>query len=811
MMRTLRPLIFFFLASLLGGWPALSCANEDPLRLWVMTNGPAKIEVVYGPAEINSFIKEMRESHGIIIENTVLDLMIPIDSNRNFTLANFVIDNFFFAQLARFVKTENDGRPVAVEFIRWEDVYRRHNELKDPKTVEKIPDVIQIGSTVLAASSPVLSTVPWFIDARVIYYHKDLISDKSVFEDWDSFMNLCRHWPSSNPKMMVFPMALDWNAIHNIAPWIWAGGGDIIRVERNGILPFKTVIDRPEAYRGIDYLQKISQAGCAAFDEAGVGEIGDDVILRKKYASIISGPWLLKRLGPDWKQRFGIAALPAGPAGSIPFVGGSRLGILKYAKGRGHLERATQLVRFLTDSAPQFEFAVETGFPPANRDALRLYSNFLGSPAFEKSIQNGRSYAPIPGWGEFLESISFRDQIWRLWHDIAAGKSEAVLKKSLQTAARDIRMHAYTVVAKKYLPVAGLLLCGLLGLSGWRYTHVCRRHRMLLQENLRIAEELRKIRDEKRVVGPQPVDNFYIKWDGALTINGKEVVFDNALQARRLIAHMVRIALIGQSSVHCLWGYPLFGWRASGLKSEPARLFNTAVAKVNAPLKKLGLPPLLASEGRGSQSWHLVWDPSTLIKYSDIGKAENGIPAAARSRQVIEEEMTRFKTGITELSGMVAVNPAALAEKIRMESRLTQMEDIHRHYFGERQPKVSLQLKTAIKALRNARQTALNLKETGTPRQAIWGEMVQDENFLRLIASPVIDRTLRNIYNNAIKGNEDYRMAQLALVWLLENEDSTRILFGTSNEGEFANKLKTQLTHQLTLLSKELAALPEYD
>ncbi len=88
--------------------------------------------------------------------------------------------------------------------------------------------------------------------------------------------------------------------------------------------------------------------------------------------------------------------------------------------------------------------------------------------------------------------------------------------------------------------------------------------------------------------------------------------------------------------------------------------------------------------------------------------------------------------------------------------------------------------------------------------------MVQNENFLRLIDLPIIDRTLKNIYNHAINANEDYRLTQLALIWLLENEESAQILCGITNEGEFAQTLKGQLTGQLILLTKELATLPEY-
>ena len=143
------------------------------------------------------------------------------------------------------------------------------------------------------------------------------------------------------------------------------------------------------------------------------------------------------------EDRFGIAAVPAGPKGQFTFLGGSSIGIFKSSK---HPAEAIALLKFLSGEAAQVRYATLTGLLPAaaaQYDELLLELDPIRG-AFVEQMQHGRAYPSIAQWGDI--EIILRDGLNEVW---AIGKKpgtydKAAIKRRLDEMAKTIDglMHA---------------------------------------------------------------------------------------------------------------------------------------------------------------------------------------------------------------------------------------------------------------------------------------------------------------------------------------------------------------------------------
>jgi multiple sugar transport system substrate-binding protein len=124
------------------------------------------------------------------------------------------------------------------------------------------------------------------------------------------------------------------------------------------------------------------------------------------------------------EDRFGIAAVPAGPKGSFTFLGGSTIGVFKSCE---HAAEAIALLKFLSGEAAQVRYSTLTGLLPAaaaQYDELLLKLDPIRG-AFVEQMQHGKAYPSIPQWGDI--EIILRDGLNAVW---AIGKKPGTYDKS---------------------------------------------------------------------------------------------------------------------------------------------------------------------------------------------------------------------------------------------------------------------------------------------------------------------------------------------------------------------------------------------
>ena len=224
-----------------------------------------------------------------------------------------------------------------------------------------------------------LVAVPWFLDAGLLYYRKDLLEKygKQVPATWAELTGTAKailqeEKKAGNSGLQGYVWqgrayeGLTCNALEWIASY---GGGSI--VDANG----QVTIDNPQAAQALDmakgWIGTISPQGVLSYSEEesrGVFQSGNAVFMRNwPYA------WALANAADSpVKGKVGVAILPQGEgpdARHASALGGQNLAVSRYS---AHPDEAADLVRYLTSAEEQKRRAQEGSFNPTLRS---LYSD----------------------------------------------------------------------------------------------------------------------------------------------------------------------------------------------------------------------------------------------------------------------------------------------------------------------------------------------------------------------------------------------------------------------------------------------------
>jgi trehalose/maltose transport system substrate-binding protein len=223
-----------------------------------------------------------------------------------------------------------------------------------------------------------LVAMPWFTDAGVLYYRKDLLEKygKKPPETWADLSATAKEIEdkeraAGNAKMWGFVYqakayeGLTCNALEWVHSW---GGGTI--VDSKG----KITIDNPKAAAALTWAAStvgtIAPEGVLNYTEEesrGVFQSGNAVFMRNwPYA------WKLSQdPGSPVQGKVGVVALPKGgdDGQHTATLGGWQLAVSKYSK---HQQEAADLVKYLTSAEEQKRRAIAGSYNPT---ILALYDD----------------------------------------------------------------------------------------------------------------------------------------------------------------------------------------------------------------------------------------------------------------------------------------------------------------------------------------------------------------------------------------------------------------------------------------------------
>jgi multiple sugar transport system substrate-binding protein len=203
-------------------------------------------------------------------------------------------------------------------------------------------------------------TMPRFIDAGLLFYRKDLVSQPP--KTWDELIKMAKEKKGQGGTKFGYLMQAKQyeGLVCNFVEFIGAYGGRILDEKGN------VVINSPETVKGLKKMIEITQSDFVPKNISTFTELESHTAFIEGQSAFIRNWPYQYALAQDKKQskivdKVGVAPLPAGDKGSAAALGGWMMGINKYSK---HKQEAWEFVKFATGQEGQKITAIYGGSGP---------------------------------------------------------------------------------------------------------------------------------------------------------------------------------------------------------------------------------------------------------------------------------------------------------------------------------------------------------------------------------------------------------------------------------------------------------------
>ncbi|MCX4510763.1 MULTISPECIES: extracellular solute-binding protein [Streptomyces] len=359
--------------------------------------------------------------------------------------------------LAKEFTGEHPNITVKVTPVGWDVV---HQKLVSGAAAGTLPDMAQMGSTMMGefieldTLEPVDDKafkkddffpatwdgnvvdgkaygVPWYADARALYYRTDL-AEKAGFDKapatWKDLRDLAAAYKNKGGAEWGLDLQPgSTGAWQGWVPFLYATGGELLGEDG------KPALDSPETVRALAEFGHYFDAGLAKKNFVP----GHDVL--KDFAAdrvpmFQSGPWMVQNIAeqqPQLDGKWKVAPLPADKS-STSWVGGSSLVTFKDSE---HKAAAQEFTTFLTTAKTQAKWYEISKTLPANKaawDEPALKAGGESLAVFRKSLDTAKEIPPMATWNEF--SVQIEDALEK----VARGADPAATAKKLQQSTEGL-------------------------------------------------------------------------------------------------------------------------------------------------------------------------------------------------------------------------------------------------------------------------------------------------------------------------------------------------------------------------------------
>ncbi|NJM74217.1 MAG: extracellular solute-binding protein [Scytonema sp. RU_4_4] len=290
--------------------------------------------------------------------------------------------------------SEDEVDVFAIDVI-WPGIVAKYaedltKEFANKKFSEKFDPKIFENNKVTTSNGTKLVAVPWYIDAGLLYYRKDLLQEYFPNNDqppetWKDLENMAKTIQDGERKRLkrddfwgfVWQGKASEGLTCNALEWQFShGGGKIVDTKKNGN---EVDIDIDATTKAFDqaknWINNISPPETGKFDDIDMFRIW------RKHNAAFMRNWLYaynesvtKHSGyEDLQGKVGVALLPKGDgqkASHASTLGGWQLMVNAHSQGK-EKKAAIKFVEFLIDKERQKSLALKTGKVPALKELYR--------------------------------------------------------------------------------------------------------------------------------------------------------------------------------------------------------------------------------------------------------------------------------------------------------------------------------------------------------------------------------------------------------------------------------------------------------
>jgi trehalose/maltose transport system substrate-binding protein len=293
-----------------------------------------------------------------------------------------------------------------------------------------------------------LVAMPWFTDAGVLYYRKDLLEKhkEKVPTTWAEMAASAKKIQDAERKegkKEMWGFVFQGKAYEGLScdalEWVDSFGGGTI-IDKDG----KVTIDNPDAAKAIDtaasWIGSISPKGVLSYEEEearGVFQSGNAVFMRNwPYAYDLA-----QDEKSPIKDKVGITVLPKGDGANAKpsaTLGGWNLGVSKFSK---HPKEAADLALYLTGPEEQKRRAIEGGFHPTIESLYQDKEVLDKNPSFAELFDTFKNAVPRPASPTKGKYNQVSSEFWSAVHAVLSGQKKgkeslADLKSRLEQLSR---------------------------------------------------------------------------------------------------------------------------------------------------------------------------------------------------------------------------------------------------------------------------------------------------------------------------------------------------------------------------------------
>ena len=355
-------------------------------------------------------------------------------------------------KLTKDFEAANPGVKVQVTAIPWDAA---HDKFTTAITAGKTPDAAMVGTTWMGefASSKALDPtpaqidkaaffqgaqkttevggtsygIPWYVETRVLFYRTDLAKKAgydSAPTDWQGLKDMAKAMQTKTGATWGIGLqAGGEGSWQTLMPFAWSEGADLTK---NGGTAYN--FDSPQVLKATQYYRSFFTDGISNKSAPATPTTEPDFV-NGKVPMFISGPWMMSAVekvgGAGFKDKYNVAPIPAGSAGSSSFVGGSNFVVFKNTRNR---DTAWKFVQWLADPKVQAKwYTISTDLPSVQsawQDPALAADKKMA--VFGKQLETAKAPPSFPTWEQAVKGLDTElEKITKTGADPAAGLKTA--------------------------------------------------------------------------------------------------------------------------------------------------------------------------------------------------------------------------------------------------------------------------------------------------------------------------------------------------------------------------------------------------